>query len=163
MRNISCLTLVLMLLAGCTAGNRNVNEDPVVYRNSRYGFTFDLPASWKGYKIIEKKWEGITTGGKRLKNGAVIIIRHPLWTKETPRQDIPVMIFTHDDFKRVQDETMSVSAAPVPPTELGVTGNTFSHCLHVTTSPFPKDLRKSVRYWKGNRSGESKVWIYQHQ
>jgi len=108
-----------MLLAGCTAGNRNVNEDPVVYRNSRYGFTFDLPASWKGYKIIEKKWEGITIGGKRLKNGAVIIIRHPLWTKETPRQDIPVMIFTHDDFKRVQDETMSVSAAPVPPTELG--------------------------------------------
>ena len=49
----------------------------------------------------------------------VISIRHPLWTKEDPRQDIPIMVFTRRQWALVEQEKLIVSAAPFPPSELG--------------------------------------------
>ena len=68
-------------------------------------------------------WQGEALSGKQqgqiVETGVNIIIRHPKWMKEDPRQDIPIMVFTKDQWKLIEKETLSVSAAPVGPTKLG--------------------------------------------
>lgn len=98
--------------------------DLVVYKNDKYGFSFTLPKSWAGYKIVESAWQGFDTNSTYEKpapteTGKIIYIRHPLWTESKPRQDIPVMVFTLAQWEKVSKEELSVSAAPIPPTELG--------------------------------------------
>src|SRR5450830_573874 len=51
-----------------TTGSSTENEttptqeqQQVIYRNTQYGFSFSLPISWEGYKIIPSKWEGSPT------------------------------------------------------------------------------------------------------
>ncbi|WP_366924904.1 hypothetical protein MFMK1_001567 [Metallumcola ferriviriculae] len=95
-------------------------QDSLVYRNTEYGFSFDLPASWKGYSIITDKWEGLAIGGNQtVETGPMISIRHPLWTSENKRQDIPVMIFTLDQWNSLQQDEFHIGAAPIRPSELG--------------------------------------------
>jgi hypothetical protein len=96
----------------------------IEYRNTDYGFTFSLPESWKGYSIVRQQWEGFpnnnTTGSAdQPVYGPEILIRHPKWTSSHPRQDIPIMVFTLAQWAQVQKETLTVGAAPIPPSELG--------------------------------------------
>lgn len=103
----------------------------VEYRNTEYGFTFSLPAGWKGYSIVAEKWEGfpIDTGSissSTTSNGVYgpeILIRHPEWTAANPRQDIPIMVFTLAQWDLVQQAQLVVGAAPVAPSELGRNAN----------------------------------------
>jgi len=94
----------------------------ISYINKQYGFRFDLPASWKGYSILTNErsegWSG-SAPPPNLEKYMVISIRHPLWTKEDPRQDIPIMVFTRRQWALVEQEKLIVSAAPFPPSELG--------------------------------------------
>lgn len=91
-----------------------------VYNNKEYGFYFTLPESWKGFSIVEDKWEGVSlVDSKENQSGALIYIRHPEWTEETTRQDIPVMIFTMEQWETLNNEEFSVGAAPVLPGKLG--------------------------------------------
>ena len=80
----------------------------IVYKNTQYGFSFSLPESWQGYSIVNDQWEGQALGageeGKVIETGLIISIRHPAWTAEEPRQDIPIMIFTQDQWKSLQEE-----------------------------------------------------------
>lgn len=98
-------------------------EAELVYGNTDYGFAFSLPQSWAGYTIVTDQWEGRALDGDQAGNvvetGPELSIRHPLWTSENPRQDIPIMIFTIDQWNDVVDEKVGVSAAPIPPNELG--------------------------------------------
>ena len=48
-----------------------------------------------------------------------ILVGHPKWTVEDPRQDIPIMIFTIAQWNKLEKEEFSVSAAPIGPMELG--------------------------------------------
>lgn len=95
------------------------------YNNSQYGFSFSLPQSWKGYSVISDKWIGQSLDNQDSQElstqteGPEIIIRHPLWTSLVPRQDIPIMIFTLAQWDLVQQEKLSLGAAPIPPSELG--------------------------------------------
>jgi H+/gluconate symporter-like permease len=95
----------------------------VVYKNDQYGFQFSLPKSWQGYSVLTDKWQGIAlTGsqsGKVVETGPIISLRHPKWTTQIPRQDIPIMVFTLAQWNLVQKEQISVGAAPVGPSELG--------------------------------------------
>jgi hypothetical protein len=93
------------------------------YRNARYDFCFSLPESWKGYSIVAGEWQGSAPGAKigSETRGPIINIRHPLWTKESPRQDIPIMVFTRKQWGLVQNGDLIVSAAPIGPSELGET------------------------------------------
>jgi hypothetical protein len=94
----------------------------VVYRNTDYGFCLWLPKSWDGYSIVLQTWKGSDNtrlGEKTVMQGPLIAIRDPRWTAEDPHQDIPVMVFTHAQWQLVQHETLAVSAAPFPPSELG--------------------------------------------
>ncbi|NLK65017.1 MAG: protease complex subunit PrcB family protein [Tissierellia bacterium] len=97
-----------------------IDLNSLIYDNKEYGFYFTLPESWIGYKAIEDKWEGVSlTESKENQSGPVIYIRHPQWTEKTPRQDIPVMVFTQNQWKSLNDGEFSVGAAPVAPSILG--------------------------------------------
>ncbi|MBE3144690.1 MAG: hypothetical protein IMZ61_12335 [Planctomycetes bacterium] len=95
----------------------------IEYRNTEYGFSFSLPASWKGYSIITDTWQGYTFNGQRqsdvnVEQGPMISIRHPQWTSEYPRQDIPIWVFTVAQWNSLQQGNYSVSAGGIT-TELG--------------------------------------------
>jgi hypothetical protein len=79
-----------------------------------------LPASWKGYSIVETQWDGSRGSESDLEeHGPLILIRHPLYTENNPREDIPIMIFTRKQWREVDNGDFSVSAAPFGPGEIG--------------------------------------------
>jgi hypothetical protein len=98
----------------------------IVYANTQYGFNFTLPASWKGYTIVTSNWQGdmVEEPSQKL-TGPEISIRNPLWTSANPRQDIPIMIFTPAQWGLIQQERLSLGAAPVGPSELGHNANYY--------------------------------------
>ena len=94
----------------------------IQYKNTEYGFTFDLPLTWQGYKIIKDKWTGYSEGANgevASEEGPLILIRSPQWTKEVPTQDIPIMVFTLEQWDTLQQEKFHIGAAPIGPTKLG--------------------------------------------
>lgn len=103
----------------------NSQEAPgtIIYKNTEYGFHFTLPESWKGYKIITGEWEGEPIGEPTADSdtitGPMISIRHPLWTSQNLRQDIPIMIFTSEQWNSLQKGEFHIGAAPIDPSELG--------------------------------------------
>lgn len=109
--------------AGEQAAGGSSAGDILIDTNERYGFNFALPASWAGYKILEEEWTGrsLVAGadGDDSVTGPLVIIRHPQWTQAKPRQDIPILVFTHEQWQAVEREELSLGAAPIPPTELG--------------------------------------------
>ncbi|RJE46909.1 MULTISPECIES: hypothetical protein [unclassified Dehalobacter] len=111
-------------MTGSNGSNEaNGDNNPVIYQNTVYGFNFALPDSWKGYSIVNEQWEGIAIDGSQsgrvIETNRLIRIRHPLWTPEQPRQDVPIMIFTLNQWTDLLNEKFSVGAAPMPPSELG--------------------------------------------
>lgn len=146
MKKVGLCALILLftiLLFGCGKGGGQPaptspapakNEDasamdkettvaPVVYKNTQYGFSFTLRDDWKGFTVVEGKWEGLDVGGaqgqKVVETGPQIALRHPKWTKEPPRQDIPIMIFTLRQWNDMQKDKFHIGAAPIGPSELG--------------------------------------------
>lgn len=103
--------------------DKNIETDAIMYKNTQYGFSFSLPDTWEGYTIVTDQWEGISIkgskAGKKVEGGPMLSIRHPQWTEQNPRQDIPVMIFTLAQWNALQKEEFSVGAAPILPKELG--------------------------------------------
>ncbi|WP_291637898.1 hypothetical protein [Clostridium sp.] len=101
-----------------------VDANLIVYKNTEYGFNFSLPKSWKGYSIITGKWTGSDIkSGNIVETGLTYSIRHPKWTSVKPRQDIPIMVFTVPQWELIKQEKLSVSAAPIGPSELGRNNN----------------------------------------
>jgi len=91
----------------------------IEYRNTRYGFSFSLPAGWKHYTIVTDSWEGSDTAKGDVEHGPLIYIRHPDWAKENPRQDIPIMVFTGAQWEAVEQHNLLVNMRPMAPNELG--------------------------------------------
>lgn len=98
-------------------------KSAVLYQNREYGFRFSLPVSWKGYGIVAGEWKGNALEGDKagtiVETGPLISIRHPLWSKQVPRQDIPILVFTYSQWDGVRMEKLSLGAAPIGPSELG--------------------------------------------
>jgi hypothetical protein len=129
------LIIVIVLIVIGTVGYWMANKEPAVtqipivqpvsekleYVNDQYGFSITLPVSWKGYTTIAESWTGTNVDDSKAPSiqGPKLFIRHPLWTKEVPRQDIPIMVFTMDQWALIQQEKLSVGAAPIGPSELG--------------------------------------------
>jgi hypothetical protein len=94
----------------------------VVFYNEQYGFSFALPDSWKDFTVVDSKWEGLASNGEQagkiVAEGPELSIRHPLWTADNPRQDIPILIFTLDEWDSLQKEAFHIGAAPIGPSEL---------------------------------------------
>ena len=87
---------------------------------SPYGFCFSLPEDWKGFSIAADHWEGFTscsTGSCKVTQGPLVIIRNPKCAQPNSCADIPIMVFTLEQWKHLGE--FQVSAAPFPPGELG--------------------------------------------
>lgn len=95
------------------------SSNSIVYKNTQYGFNFTLPGGWKGYSIVNSQWEGTAAGGGTAATGPMISIRDPRWTSQIPRQDIPIMIFTLEQWNSLQQDKFHIGAAPINPSELG--------------------------------------------
>lgn len=97
-------------------------EATVGYVNKDFGFDVALPDSWKGYTIVTDKWQGYSVadgaGQKLAAEGPQFSIRHPLWTAAVPRQDIPIMVFTLQQWDDMQGDKFHIGAAPINPSEL---------------------------------------------
>lgn len=104
-----------------------------IYTNNGFGLAISLPSSWKGYRVISD--EGETAGwhatdvsagdNNEVASGPMVILRHPLWTEAKPYENLPIMVFTLDQWKHVGMQgtnDWSVSAAPIPPSELARNG-----------------------------------------
>lgn len=94
----------------------------ITYTNRQYGFTFTLPASWQGYSIATTTWTGwvsCPSGDCTAATGTEVLIRNPQWTAQNPWQDIPIMVFTTNEWSAVTSEALTVSAAPFNPAKLG--------------------------------------------
>jgi hypothetical protein len=95
-------------------------QQSYIYSNTDYDFSFTLPDSWKGYSIVSDKWKGTATEGSLGdETGPMISIRHPEWSLQNQRQDIPIMIFTLSQWNLLQQEKFHIGAAPMGPSELG--------------------------------------------
>jgi hypothetical protein len=119
-------TAAASIAAQTTPAPANASAPSIVYVNQQYGFSLRLPASWKGYTIIQNTWEGDWEGNAGHGHsehdpfhGPKIVIRHPLWTKDNPREDIPIEIFTVPIWQQVDNGDIITSAAPFGPGELG--------------------------------------------
>jgi hypothetical protein len=95
------------------------SKDALLYRNDKYGFTFSLPDEWKGYTIVTEQWEASDAQKGMVEHGPIIKIRPPDWTREKPRQDIPIMIFTLAQWESVEHGDFFIGGMPIAPGELG--------------------------------------------
>jgi hypothetical protein len=93
--------------------------DAILYRNAKYGFTFSLPEAWKGYTVITEEWEATDAQKGVVERGPLVYIRPPGWTKENPRQDIPIMVFTSAQWESVEHGDFFMNGAAIVPGELG--------------------------------------------
>ncbi|NIS72013.1 MAG: hypothetical protein GTO12_24720 [Proteobacteria bacterium] len=131
---LSIIFLLPVLLGGCAQATEThppglLTSTPaeqtvslVEYRDTKRGFSFSLPASWKGFSIIASNWEGLKSGDSGdevVEQGSIVSIVHPKSTTEQPRQDIPIMVFTIEQWDRMQRGEWHVGAAPIGPLELG--------------------------------------------
>lgn len=94
------------------------------YTNEDYGFSISLPDSWKGFSVISDNWEGYSLdnqgqGQVMTESGPLISVRHPDWEYKSPRQDIPIMVFTISEWNDMQNDKFHIGAAPINPSELG--------------------------------------------
>ncbi|WP_222429986.1 S-layer homology domain-containing protein [Paenibacillus cremeus] len=103
-------------------GGQTDHVGQTFYENTQYGFRFKLPDSWKSYAIVTDKWDGLfvgdAQGDKVVESGPKLSIRHPEWTAEQPRQDIPILVFTVDQWNELQQDKFHIGAAPIGPSEL---------------------------------------------
>jgi hypothetical protein len=121
---ITVVTGTYIVWAGFSNNWPFKTSSEVQYRNEQFGFRVELPESWKGFTVYNQKEDIYDLTGKTTTNNGVIAsfetfyIRNPLWSAAKPRQDIPIMVFTTDQWRHIHAEEYSVGAAPIPPSEL---------------------------------------------
>jgi hypothetical protein len=100
---ILCLALVLSGgLFGCTTDHQ-LTGLPIRYYNAQCNFTFYLPTNWQGYSVLMEEWEGKTYLPEKdkdvvLSRGPIIVLRNPQWKTNILYQDIPIYIFTRQQW-----------------------------------------------------------------
>jgi hypothetical protein len=100
------LYLALVLsggLFGCSTAHNHLSSLPIRYHNSQYNSTFCLPANWKGYSVLTRQWEGEEYAPEKdtvvkVADGPIIVLRNPQWKTNNLYQDIPVYIFTRQQW-----------------------------------------------------------------
>ena len=88
----------------------------VVYKNETYGFSLNLPDSWKGYTVTTVPF---TSFDKTITYGQTVTLRSPDWTAQNPTMDIPIEVFTVAQWNiwQVSNFDGYPTAAPIGPTE----------------------------------------------
>jgi hypothetical protein len=132
------LLVLSAVLEGCThsvetqspeGSPPSATEQPgaqVEYSDPEFGFSFLLPSTWEGFSIRTSDWEGSKSaeeGDVVVEQGPLICIVHPASTAQRPRQEIPVMVFTIEQWDSLQQDEWHIGAAPIGPLELGRNGH----------------------------------------
>jgi len=99
------ITTTALLATACQSFNppSDSTGSALRYHNTQSGFTFFLPASWRGYSVLNKQWEGQTylpanDTTLTVAHGPVIVLRHPQWTVSDPYQDITFLVYTRSQW-----------------------------------------------------------------
>jgi hypothetical protein len=93
-REFSVWLITALLAVGCSTPDQ-MPKLTLECKDPAYGFTFMLPASWKGFSILHEGWDVKDSGESHVNaKGPTIIIRHPKWTVARQIVDIPVWVFT---------------------------------------------------------------------
>ncbi len=82
---------------------------------------FSLPATWKNCRTVEETWSGeadTDRGEETVERGPAIRIVNPRSSESDQYEDISIMIFTHRQWKSLQEGNFFVSAASIGPGEL---------------------------------------------
>src|SRR5512135_1880815 len=91
----------------------------VTYRNEQYGLLVSLPDDWRGFSVLtETKSITDVNSGATVGSFVELKLRNPKWTSANPYEDLPIMVFTPDQWAHVANGEWNVSAAPFPPSEL---------------------------------------------
>jgi hypothetical protein len=116
---LGILTVAILAVGGYFLLAKKSGVSGVVYRNEQYGFQVSLPDSWKGYSVITgtREIRDVATGDV-VATAPTIKLRNPLWTAAKPYEDLPIDIYTPAQWVKIIGEQYSVSAAPIPPSEL---------------------------------------------
>jgi len=142
------------LLIDAVTLSANAEDETIVYKNTQFGFSFALPYSWKGYHIANDRWEGLAIGSQQgdeiVETGPLISIRHPQWTPQDQRQDIPIMGFTLSQWDSLQQEEFHIGAAPVGPKELGRNSEYVFALPARYNYAFPKGYEEVEEILEGN-------------
>jgi hypothetical protein len=79
------------------------------YINIEYGFSLTLPVSWNGFSTTTTK----------IPDGIEVRLRHPLSTAQSPRMDIPVLVYPLAQWTKWEKTNFEdyPTAAPIGPTE----------------------------------------------
>jgi len=90
-----------LLVTGCNTMDVTSRPPglPLRYQDARYGLTFFLPATWRGYSASVQQLEDERYSPAKDKQIVVghtpmIVLRHPQWRSSAPYQDIPILVFT---------------------------------------------------------------------
>jgi hypothetical protein len=79
---------------------------PIRYHNAQYDFTFYLPENWKGYSVLLGHWDGVTYVAAKdadvlLAHGPIMEFRNPKWKANHLYQDIPIYVFTRQQWEDI--------------------------------------------------------------
>jgi len=115
---LACAAMALIPAPALHANSQNSASAPlampIVYHNAQYGFCFLLPADWKGYTIVADKWPGDVPDAQ-----VELLIRNPKWTEDDPWQDIPIVIFTREQWKFGESDDRDWNVAGLNLAEIG--------------------------------------------
>lgn len=126
--NIACTLEAKICPDGSSVGRTGPNcefaECPKIteniYQNDEYGFRLTFPETWQGYTVQNQTWEGrLVDTGEIKYSGPEILFKNPQTTAQQNYQNIPIMIFTKEQWQLVLEETLAVSAAPIGPAKVG--------------------------------------------
>lgn len=114
--------IIGIILLGYFTWIEKWGKDSMKYKNEEYGFSIALPKTWQGYSVSVDTWSGYAIndqlGEVPVAQGPVVSIHNPKWTAENLYQDIPIMVFTLEQWNLLQTEEFHIGAAPIGPTEL---------------------------------------------
>jgi hypothetical protein len=130
-------------------------KNSIEYINNQYGFRFSLPQDWKGYSIVTSTWNGdsVSRNGEVIVNalqGGMISIRNPLWTSQNPYQDIPIFVFTLQQWNDLQQNKFHIGAAPFNPSKLGANASYVFALPARYNYAYPMDWQEVDQILKGN-------------
>lgn len=88
-----------LLVTGCNTVHLAEHPLAVRYQDTRYGLTFFLPPTWRGYSISVQQLEDERYSpvlGREVVVGhtPMIVLRNPQWQPSAPCQDIPILVVT---------------------------------------------------------------------